>query len=179
MMRKVEIIDAGDTKFLEQQLVDKIDVQDENNRLWGKKVITDPGESTTYFEGQIITDRHLREENSLLRRNDKKVMEVRDALPATTKQVLQGITRAALQTKSFMSAASFQETPKVLNNAAIEGKVDKLEALKENVICGHLIPAGTGLREYEKIVVASKADIESQRLLETTKGPKSGVVIPD
>ncbi|MDY3120631.1 DNA-directed RNA polymerase subunit beta' [Porphyromonas somerae] len=179
MMRKVEIIDAGDTKFLEQQLVDKIDVQDENNRLWGKKVITDPGESTTYFEGQIITARHLREENSLLRRNDKKVMEVRDALPATTKQVLQGITRAALQTKSFMSAASFQETPKVLNNAAIEGKIDKLEALKENVICGHLIPAGTGLREYEKIVVASKADIESQRLLETTKGPKSGVVIPD
>ncbi len=169
MMRKVEIVDPGDTNFLEQQLVDKIEVNEENDRLWGKKVITNPGDSETYFEGQLITMRRLRDENSQLRRKDLTPMEVRDAMPATTNQVLQGITKAALQTQSFMSAASFQETPKVLNNAAIEGKTDMLEALKENVICGHLIPAGTGLREYDDLVVISKKEEQRLRALEEVK----------
>lgn len=160
MMRKVEILDPGDSHFLEQQLVDKLELQKENDELWGKKVVTDVGDSDNLFPGQIITARRLRDENSILKRKDLRLVQVRDAQPATANQVLQGITRAALQTKSFMSAASFQETPKVLNNAAIQGKVDKLEALKENVICGNLIPAGTGLREYQRIVVASKKDIE-------------------
>lgn len=169
MMRKVEIMDPGDTNFLEQQIVDKLDVQEENNRLWGRKVITNKGDSETYFEGQIITARRLREENSQLKRKDLQPMEVRDAIPATANQILQGITRAALMTKSFMSAASFQETPKVLNNAAIEGKVDELEALKENVICGHLIPAGTGQREYDKIIVASQKEMDAKRELEAIR----------
>ncbi|MDN4753283.1 DNA-directed RNA polymerase subunit beta' [Porphyromonadaceae bacterium W3.11] len=177
MMRKVEVLDPGDTTFLEQQMVDKLDVQEENNRLWGKKVVTNKGDSQNYYEGQIITARRLREENSQLKRKDLQPMEVRDALPATTNQILQGITRAALMTKSFMSAASFQETPKVLNNAAIEGKVDSLEALKENVICGHLIPAGTGQREYEKIIVASKKEIESKRELDSVRAHK--VTMPE
>lgn len=163
MMRKVEIVDPGDTIFLEQQLVDKLEVKDENDRLWGKKVITNPGDSENYYEGQMITVRRLRDENSMLRRKDLQPMEARDAMPATTNQVLQGITRAALQTHSFMSAASFQETPKVLNNAAIEGKIDTLDALKENVICGHLIPAGTGLRKYARQQVIAKKDIKTLR----------------
>jgi DNA-directed RNA polymerase subunit beta' len=153
MMRKVNIVDPGDTCFLEQQVVDKRDFMDENDRIWGKKVVVDAGDSETLKPGQIITARKLRDENSALKRRDLKVVTVRDAVPATSEQILQGITRAALQTSSFMSAASFQETTKVLNEAAINGKTDTLEGMKENVICGHLIPAGTGLRQYERLVV--------------------------
>ena len=160
MMRKVEIIDPGDTRFLEQQVVDKPEVMDENDRIWGKKVVTDPGDSQTLQAGQIVTVRKLRDENSMLKRRDLKLVEVRDAVPATANQILQGITRAALQTNSFMSAASFQETTKVLNEAAINGKVDRLEGLKENVICGHLIPAGTGQRDFDKLVVGAKDEFE-------------------
>ena len=160
MMRKVEIVDPGDTRFLEQQVVDKLEVMDENDRIWGKKVVTDPGDSQTLKAGQIVTARKLRDENSMLKRRDMKLVEVRDAIPATANQILQGITRAALQTNSFMSAASFQETTKVLNEAAINGKVDYLEGLKENVICGHLIPAGTGQREFDKLIVGAKDDFD-------------------
>ena len=160
MMRKVEIIDPGDTRFLEQQVVDKLEVMDENDRIWGKKVVTDPGDSQTLQAGHIVTVRKLRDENSMLKRRDLKLVEVRDAVPATANQILQGITRAALQTNSFMSAASFQETTKVLNEAAINGKVDRLEGLKENVICGHLIPAGTGQRDFDKLVVGAKDEFE-------------------
>ena len=160
MMRKVEIVDPGDTRFLEQQVVDKLDVMEENDRIWGKKVVTDAGDSQTLKAGQIVTARKLRDENSMLKRRDLKLVEVRDAVPATANQILQGITRAALQTNSFMSAASFQETTKVLNEAAINGKVDYLEGLKENVICGHLIPAGTGQREFDKLIVGAKDDFD-------------------
>ena len=160
MMRKVNIVDPGDTCFLEQQIVDKRDFMDETDRIWGKKVVVDPGDSENLQKGQIITARKLRDENSTLKRRDLKLVAVRDAIPATSEQILQGITRAALQTSSFISAASFQETTKVLNEAAINGKTDTLEGMKENVICGHLIPAGTGLREYERLVVGSKDDIE-------------------
>ena len=160
MMRKVEILDQGDTRFLEKQLVDKHDFREENDRIWGKKVILDAGDSVNLKSGQIITARKVRDENSVLKRKDLKLVETRDAIPATSNQILQGITRAALQTSSFMSAASFQETTKVLNDAAINGKVDRLEGMKENVICGHLIPAGTGLREYEKIIVGSRDEYE-------------------
>ncbi len=160
MMRKVNILDPGDTCFLEQQIVDKRAFMEENDRIWGKKVVTDAGDSENVKPGQIITARKLRDENSALKRRDLKLIQVRDAVPATSEQILQGITRAALQTGSFMSAASFQETTKVLNEAAINGKTDTLEGMKENVICGHLIPAGTGLREYERLVVGSKDDIE-------------------
>ena len=158
MMRKVQINDPGDTTFLEQQMVDKLDFAEENDRSWGKKVVVDAGDSDTLQKGQIITARRLRDENSSLKRRDLKLVQVRDAVAATSTQILQGITRAALQTKSFMSAASFQETTKVLNEAAIRGKVDRLEGMKENVICGHLIPAGTGLREFEKIIVGSQEE---------------------
>ncbi|MFT4071766.1 MAG: DNA-directed RNA polymerase subunit beta' [Dysgonamonadaceae bacterium] len=160
MMRKVEIVDPGDTRFLEQQIVDKHDVMDENDRIWGKKVVVDAGDSTVFEAGQIVTARKLRDENSVLKRRDMRLVEVRDAIPATANQILQGITRAALQTQSFMSAASFQETTKVLNEAAINGKVDRLEGMKENVICGHLIPAGTGLKDYDKLIVGTKEDFE-------------------
>ena len=160
MMRKVEINDPGDTTFLEQQIVDKLDFAEENDRIWGKKVVTDAGDSENLKAGQIVTARRLRDENTSLKRRDLKTVQVRDAVPATSTQILQGITRAALQTKSFMSAASFQETTKVLNEAAIRGKQDFLEGMKENVICGHLIPAGTGLREFEKIIVGSKEEYE-------------------
>ena len=160
MMRKVNVLDPGDTRFLEQQVVDKREFMDENDRIWGKKVVVDSGDSTAVKPGQIITARKLRDENSALKRRDLKVIVVRDAVPATSEQILQGITRAALQTSSFMSAASFQETTKVLNEAAINGKTDYLEGMKENVICGHLIPAGTGLREYSALVVANKDEIE-------------------
>ncbi|HPM09450.1 MAG TPA: DNA-directed RNA polymerase subunit beta' [Paludibacter sp.] len=162
MMRKVEIVDQGDTRFLEKQVVDKEEFMEENDRIWGKKVIVDPGDSSTLKAGQIITPRKLRDENSALKRRDLRLVETRDAVPATSNQILQGITRAALQTSSFMSAASFQETTKVLNDAAINGKVDYLEGLKENVICGHLIPAGTGQREFEKIVVYSKDEYDKR-----------------
>ena len=160
MMRKVEIAEPGDTRFLENQVVDKIEFMEENDRIWGKKVVVEAGDSANLVPGQIVTARKLRDENSALKRRDLKLVEVRDAMPATSRQMLQGITRAALQTKSFMSAASFQETTKVLNEAAINAKVDKLEGMKENVIVGLRIPAGTGLREYDKFVVASKDDYE-------------------
>ncbi|OAV70734.1 DNA-directed RNA polymerase subunit beta' [Bacteroidales bacterium Barb6] len=160
MMRKVEVIDQGDTRFLEQQVADKLDVMEENDRIWGKKVVVDAGDSATMHAGQIVTARKLRDENSMLKRRDLRLVEVRDAVPATAGQILQGITRAALQTTSFMSAASFQETTKVLNEAAINGKVDHLEGLKENVICGHLIPAGTGQRAFDRITVGVKEEFE-------------------
>ncbi len=161
MMRKVEIIDPGDTKFLERQVVDKLEFMDENDWVYGKKIVLDAGDSQNLRAGMVITARKLRDENSLLKRRDLKLIEARDAVPATSQQVLQGITRAALQTNSFFSAASFQETTKVLNEAAILGKIDFLEGLKENVIVGHLIPAGTGLREYNNIIVGSLDDYES------------------
>ena len=160
MMRKVQINDPGDTSFLEQEIVDKLDFAEENDRIWGKKVVTNAGDSENLKAGQIVTARKLRDENSSLKRRDLRLVQVRDAVPATSTQILQGITRAALQTKSFMSAASFQETTKVLNEAAIRGKVDYLEGMKENVITGHLIPAGTGQREFEKIIVGSKEEYE-------------------
>ena len=160
MMRKVQINDPGDTAFLEQEIVDKLDFAEENDRIWGKKVVIDAGDSENLQKGQIVTVRKLRDENSSLKRRDLKLVQVRDAVPATSTQILQGITRAALQTKSFMSAASFQETTKVLNEAAIRGKVDYLEGMKENVICGHLIPAGTGLREFDKLIVGSKEEYD-------------------
>ncbi|MCG8700194.1 MAG: DNA-directed RNA polymerase subunit beta', partial [Bacteroidales bacterium] len=164
MMRKVEIVDPGDTKFLEKQVVDKWDFMDENDWIYDKKVIIDEGESQNLRPGQIITARKLRDENSVLKRRDMKLVEARDAVPATSSQILQGITKAALQTQSFMSAASFQETTKVLNEAAIFGKVDTLEGLKENVIVGHLIPAGTGARAYKSIAVANKEEYEKLNL---------------
>ena len=160
MMRKVQINEPGDTNFLEQELVDKLDFREENDRIWGKKVVVDAGDSENLHKGQIVTARRLREENSSLKRRDLKLVQVRDAVPATSTQILQGITRAALATKSFMSAASFQETTKVLNEAAIRGKSDHLVGMKENVISGHLIPAGTGLREFDKVVVGSKEEYE-------------------
>ncbi len=160
MMRKVEIVDAGDTRFLEKQIIDKNDFLQENDWIYNKKVVVDAGDATDFKPGQIISARKLRDENSVLRRKDKKLIESRDAIPATSSQILQGITRAALQTRSWLSAASFQETTKVLNEAAIQGKTDYLDGLKENVICGHLIPAGTGLKEYKNIVVGSKSEYD-------------------
>jgi len=160
MMRKVRIVDSGDTRFLEDSLEHKDDFMDENDRIFGMKVVEDAGDSTNLKPGQIITARELRDENSILKREDKKTVSAREAIPATAEPVLQGITRASLQTKSFMSAASFQETTKVLNEAAIAGKEDELNGLKENVIVGHLIPAGTGLKEYQNIIVGSQKEYE-------------------
>jgi DNA-directed RNA polymerase subunit beta' len=160
MMKKVEIVDAGDSKFLEEDLEDRFDFIEENDRIFEKKVVTDPGESTKLRAGQIITLRELREENSLLRRADKKLVEVRDAQPATAKPVLLGITKASLGVQSWISAASFQETTKVLSSAAIQGKSDDMLGLKENVITGHLIPAGTGLRDFENVIVGNKEEYE-------------------
>ena len=161
MMRKVRIIDSGDTLFLENQLIHKNDFILENDAIYGMKVIEDAGESENVKAGQIISARQLRDENSLLRRNDQTLVVARDAQPATAEQVLQGITRASLQTKSFISAASFQETTKVLNEAAVNGKVDHLEGLKENVIVGKKIPAGTGMRTYDHLIVGPKEEIEN------------------
>ncbi|MEI7595499.1 MAG: DNA-directed RNA polymerase subunit beta' [Bacteroidota bacterium] len=161
MMRKVQILDPGDTKFLENELVNKIIFAEENDEIFGKKVVTDSGDSNVFKAGMIVSARKLREENSILRRKDLKLIESRDSIPATSMQILQGITRAALQTKSWISAASFQETTKVLNEAAISAKRDYLEGLKENVIVGHLIPAGAGLRDYNNIVVGSMDEYES------------------
>ena len=158
MMRKVEIVSPGDTRFLPEQLVDKWEFMQENDNIWDKKVVLDAGDSKTLKAGQIVSMRRLRDENSILKRQDLKLVQARDAVPATANQVLQGITRAALKTSSFMSAASFQETTKVLSDAAIRGKVDYLEGLKENVICGHAIPAGTGQRDFDRLVVASMDD---------------------
>ncbi|APU69170.1 DNA-directed RNA polymerase subunit beta' [Christiangramia flava] len=160
MMRKVQIVDPGDTIFLENQLVHKDDFIDENNKLFGMKVIEDAGDSERLKAGQIISPRDLRDENSILRREDKNLATARDVIPATANPVLQGITRASLQTKSFISAASFQETTKVLNEAAVSGKIDELEGLKENVIVGHKIPAGTGMRRYDSIIVGSKEEFD-------------------
>ena len=166
MMKKVEIVDAGDTKFLEEDLEDRFDFIDENDRIYDKKVVVDAGESTKLRAGQIVTVRELREENSILKRADKKVVEVRDAKPATARPVLLGITKASLGVQSWISAASFQETTKVLSQAAIQGKVDMMLGLKENVITGHLIPAGTGQKEFEKLIVGSKEEYE---VLATTR----------
>lgn len=160
MMKKVEIVDAGDTKFLEEDLEDRFDFVNENDRIFDKKVVTESGESTKMRAGQIVTLRELREENSILRRADKKPVEVRDAKPATAMPVLLGITKASLGVQSWISAASFQETTKVLSQAAINGKADGMLGLKENVITGHLIPAGTGLREFENMIVGSKEEYE-------------------
>lgn len=166
MMRKVSIVDPGDTRFLEEDMVDKFEFADENDFIFDKKVVTEPGESTKLRAGQIVSLRELREENSLLRRNDKKLVEYRDSKPATSSPTLLGITKASLGVTSWISAASFQETTKVLSSAAIQGKTDEMLGLKENVITGHPIPAGTGLREFETMIVGSKEEYE---LLQTTK----------
>jgi DNA-directed RNA polymerase subunit beta' len=174
MMRKVEIADAGDTRFLEKEVIDRWEFMQENDWIFDKKVVIDAGDSTEMKVGQIVTARKLRDENSMLKRKDLKPVEARDAMPATSSQVLQGITRAALQIRSFMSAASFQETTKVLNEAAISGKVDTLEGLKENVICGHLIPAGTGLREFDRLIVGSMEDMQR---MASKKEKKSAAIV--
>jgi DNA-directed RNA polymerase subunit beta' len=160
MMRKVKIQDPGDTIFLENQLIHKQDFILENDEIFGKKVVEDAGDSTNFRAGQIITPRQLRDENSILRRSDKALVVARDTVNATATPILQGITRASLQTKSFISAASFQETTKVLNEAAVSGKIDSLEGLKENVIVGHRIPAGTGIRDYDNLLVGSKSEYD-------------------
>jgi len=160
MMRKVEVEDPGDTRFLEGELVNKTDFQDENDDIFGKKVVIDPGDSVIFRAGQIVSARKLRDENSMLKRKDKRLVESRDARPATARQVIQGITRASLQTNSWISAASFQETTKVLTQASIQAKSDELRGLKENVIVGHKIPAGTGLRKYDDIIVGSREEYE-------------------
>jgi len=160
MMRKVRVQDPGNTIFLENQLIHKDDFIRENDGIYGKKVVEDAGESENLKAGQIITARELRDENSILKRADKNLVTAIDAVAATATPILQGITRASLQTKSFISAASFQETTKVLNEAAVSGKVDTLEGLKENVIVGHKIPAGTGMRDYDNIIVGSKEEYD-------------------
>ena len=160
MMRKVTISDPGDTRFLENQIVNKTDFMEENDEIFGQKIIIEPGDSDTLKKGQVVSSRKLRDENSRLKRQDKKGVESRDAVPATSSSILQGITRASLQTQSFISAASFQETTKVLNEAAVNGKEDYLLGLKENVIVGHLIPAGTGLREYGQLIVGSQSEYD-------------------
>ena len=161
MMRKVEVADPGDTKFLEGELVNKIAFMDQNDEIFGKKVIEEAGDSENFKAGQIVSARKLRDENSMLKRKDKELIESREAQPATGRQVLQGITRASLQTNSFISAASFQETTKVLTQASIMAKTDHLLGLKENVIVGHKIPAGTGLRDYQNIITGSKEEYEA------------------
>ena len=161
MMRKVRIMDPGDTIFLENQLIFRYDFIQENDGLYGMKIVEEIGDSENLKQGQIVSSRQLRDENSLLKREDKQLIVARDAAPATATPELQGITRASLQTKSFISAASFQETTKVLNEAAVSGKVDLLEGLKENVIVGHKIPAGTGLRAYNDVIVGSKDEYKS------------------
>jgi DNA-directed RNA polymerase subunit beta' len=166
MMKKVSIVDPGDTKFLEDDTVDKFDFIEENDWIYDKKVVTDPGESTRMRAGQIVNLRELREENSILRRSDKKLVEYRDAQSATSHPLLLGITKASLGVQSWISAASFQETTKVLSTAAINGKTDDMMGLKENVITGHQIPAGTGLRDFENMIVGSKEEYE---LLQTTR----------
>ena len=162
MMLKVEILEAGDTKFLEGQSIHKADFFEENNSLYGKMVVTESGDSETLKPGMVITNRKLRDENSMLKRKDKTVVEAYEAKPATAKAVLQGITRASLQTRSFISAASFQETTKVLNEAALAGKEDRLLGLKENVIVGHKIPAGTGFRDFQNTTVGVQEDYHAE-----------------
>jgi DNA-directed RNA polymerase subunit beta' len=167
MMRKVEIVDPGDTDFLEKEIVNKSEFMEKNDWIYGKKYILDAGDSTNFKAGQIISARKLRDENSMLKRKDLRPMEARDTVSATSNQILQGITRASLQTDSFISAASFQETTKVLTDASIKGKMDTMIGLKENVIVGHLIPAGTGMREYENIVVGSKDQFDLMKQLQS------------
>jgi DNA-directed RNA polymerase subunit beta' len=166
MMKKLEIVDPGDTRFLEEDLVDRFEFNEENDWIYDKKVVLDPGDSAKLKAGQIVSLRELREENSILRRGDRKVAEFRDANSATSRPVLLGITKASLGTQSWISAASFQETTKVLSSAAIQGKTDDMLGLKENVITGHHIPAGTGLREFENMIIGSKEEYE---LLKTTR----------
>jgi DNA-directed RNA polymerase subunit beta' len=161
MMQKVEIIEAGDTNFLQGQVVDKFLFRNDNDDILDKKVVVEAGDSPNFKPGQIVSTRHLRDENSQLKRKDLKLVEVRDAEAAVSQPTLQGITQASLGTVSWISAASFQETTKVLSEAAIRGKADHLMGLKENVIVGHLIPAGTGLREYEDVIVANKDEYEA------------------
>ena len=161
MMRKVRILDPGDSAFLENQLIFRYDFMKENDALYGMKIVDEAGDSENLKQGQIISSRQFRDENSLLKRENKTLVSAREAAPAIAKPELQGITRASLQTKSFISAASFQETTKVLNEAAVNGKVDFLEGLKENVIVGHKIPAGTGLRSYNDVIVGSKEEYTS------------------
>ena len=160
MMQKVIIVDPGDTNFLQDEKVDKLVFKNVNDAIFEKKVVLNPGDSTKFREGEIITSRDLRDENSILRRNDKSIIEVRSADAAVSRPSLQGITRASLGTESFISAASFQETTKVLSEASIRGKADDLRGLKENVIVGHLIPAGTGLREYGDMIVGSEKEYD-------------------
>ena len=167
MMQKVQIQDSGDSIFLEGQIVHKNEFIHVNDSLFGKKVVESAGNSENLKVGQIVTARELRDENSLLKREDKELVVAREAINATGFPILQGITRASLQTKSFISAASFQETTKVLNEAAVNGRVDYLEGLKENVIVGHKIPAGTGNREYEDIIVGYVDEYED--LLESKR----------
>jgi DNA-directed RNA polymerase subunit beta' len=161
MMQKVEIIEPGDTNFLQGQVVDKFAFRDENDAIMDKKIVIEAGDSETLKPGQIVSARRLRDENSSLKRRDLKIVQVRDAEPAVSQPTLQGITQASLGTESFISAASFQETTKVLSEASIRGKADYLLGLKENVIVGHLIPAGTGLREYGDIIVGSQEEYDS------------------
>jgi DNA-directed RNA polymerase subunit beta' len=160
MMRKVRIVDQGDTAFLERDLVNRYEFREQNDWIYGKMYVEESGDSESLKPGQIVSARKLRDENSMLKRKDLKLVVAREAVPATSEPVLQGITRASLQTESFISAASFQETTKVLNEAAVRGKIDELRGLKENVIVGHLIPAGTGLRDYDKLVVGSKEEYD-------------------
>jgi DNA-directed RNA polymerase subunit beta' len=159
MMRKVVIEDPGDTSFLENDIVNKYEFMEENDWIYDKMIVMDPGDSDLKA-GQIITARKLRDVNSKLKREDKKLAEAREAIPATSRPILQGITRASLQTESWISAASFQETTKVLNEAAVRGKVDYLRGLKENVIVGHKIPAGTGMRQFQNAIVGSKEEYD-------------------
>jgi DNA-directed RNA polymerase subunit beta' len=160
MMQKVEIIDSGDTTFLPREYVDKFEFREENDMILDKKVVMDSGDSTRFKVGQIITPREFRDENSSLKRKDQRIVEVRDALSAVSRPTLQGITQASLKTESWLSAASFQETTKVLSEAAIRGKADQLMGLKENVIVGHLIPAGTGQRRFNDMIVGSEEDYQ-------------------
>jgi DNA-directed RNA polymerase subunit beta' len=169
MMKKVVIEDSGDTKFLEKQNVEKSDFLIENNRVFGMVVIQNAGGSEDLKEGQMISARRMRDENGSLKRRDLALVESRDAIPATSSPLLQGITRASLQTRSFISAASFQETTKVLNEAAVSGKRDHLLGLKENVIVGHLIPAGTGTRDFQGVVVSSHAELDAAEVSEESE----------
>ena len=177
MMRKVRIVDSGDTHFLEQDVVDRTEFNAENDWIFDKKYVQNPGGSKLFKAGQIVSSRELRDENSSLRRHDLPLVEARDARPATADQVLQGITSAALQTQSFMSAASFQETTKVLNDAALRAKEDELEGVKENVICGHLIPAGTGLPEFQNLEVRQAPDQIEAEVMAKIEAVKKGMSV--
>jgi DNA-directed RNA polymerase subunit beta' len=171
-MRKIEIIDSGDTGFLKGQIVDKVSFNQENDEILDKKVVVDAADSTELSAGQIVSARRLRDENSSLRRRDLKLVSVREADPAVSKPILQGITQSSLGTASFISAASFQETTKVLSEASIRGKSDHLLGLKENVIVGHLIPAGTGLRSFENVVVGDQEELERMEAAKASKKPR-------